>query len=37
MKALEKSAELKEKLTGMMEKMVSGEGKNWARKLIDDL
>ena len=37
MKNLEKSQELKEKLTALSEKMISVEGKNWAKKLIEDL
>lgn len=37
MKNLEKSEAFKEKLTSISEKMISVEGKNWARKLIEDL
>ncbi len=37
MKNLEKNPEFKEKLTIMSEKISSGEAKNWAKKLIEDL
>lgn len=37
MKNLDKNAELKEKLVSLSEKVTSGEAKNWAKKLIEDL
>lgn len=37
MKNLDKSETFKEKLTSISEKMLSVEGKNWARKLIEDI
>ena len=37
MKNLEKDEQFKAKLASITEKMISIEGKNWARKLIEDL